>query len=70
MKKLSHLCIILTLLFSHAMCAFVAFSYRDMLCGISHAGYSAPASIAFLYLLIFLPIIAICLVLALKFRKR
>ena len=28
--------------------------YKDMLCGIEHLGYSAPASIAFLYSIPFL----------------
>ena len=35
------------LILSHTMCAHVAFAYRDMVCGIKHAGYSAPANVAF-----------------------
>ena len=31
------------------MCGVVGFAYRDMLCGIEHSLYSAPASVAFLY---------------------
>ena len=36
------------LVLTHAAVAAVAYYYRDMLCGIAHAGYSAPASVAFL----------------------
>ena len=48
MKKLSFLFIVITVLLSDIMCAVVAFNYRDMLCGIEHSCYSAPANIAFL----------------------
>ena len=48
MKKLSYLFIAIAILLSNIMCSVVAFNYRDMLCGIEHLGYSAPASVAFL----------------------
>ena len=49
MGKLSHLFSAVAILLSDVMCAVVAFGYRDMLCGIEHSCYSAPASVAFLY---------------------
>ena len=49
MKKACTALIAIAVLLSDIMCAFVAFAYRDMLCGIEHLGYSAPASVAFLY---------------------
>jgi hypothetical protein len=50
MKKLSYLFIAIAILLSNIMCSVVAFNYRDMLCGIEHLGYSAPASVAFFLL--------------------
>ena len=49
MKILRNLCLVLMLALSHAMCAAVAWMYRDMACGIQHKGFSAPADAAFLY---------------------
>ena len=49
MKKLSFLLMVAAVLLSDVMCAVVAYAYRDMLCGIAHSCYSAPASVAFLY---------------------
>ena len=48
MKKMSYLLIVIAILLSDIMCAVVAFNYRDMLCGIEHLCYSAPANTAFL----------------------
>ena len=70
MKKLSNLFIILAILMSDAMCAFVAYSYRDMLRGIDHMGYSAPASVAFLHAIPFGVAIIVCIVLACIFRRK
>lgn len=70
MKKLGYGLIALAILLSDAMCAVVAWSYRDMLCGIQHSCYSAPASVAFLYLIPFLLGIAVCVALAWYFLKR
>ncbi len=47
MKKLSYLFIAAAILLSDMMCTVVAFNYRDMLCGIAHSSYSAPAHVAF-----------------------
>lgn len=52
------------------MCAHVAFSYRGMLCGIEHAGYSAPAGAAFFLAIPYLAgILAAFLIACIVFRK-
>ena len=66
MKKLSYLFIAIAILLSNIMCSVVAFNYRDMLCGIEHLGYSAPASVAFLSAIPFGIGIIICAVVAYK----
>ena len=70
MKKLSYLFTALAIVLSDIMCFVVAYNYRDMLCGIEHAGYSAPASTAFLYAIPFVVGIIVCAVLAIRFRKK
>ena len=70
MKKLTVLFSILALILSHTMCVVVAFNYRSMLCGIEHAGFSAPASTAFLYAIPFIIGIIICAVLTCVFYKK
>ena len=70
MKKLSYLFTALAIVLSDIMCFVVAYNYRDMLCGIEHAGYSAPASAAFLYAIPFVVGIIVCAILAIRFRKK
>ena len=70
MKKMSYLFIALAIVLSDIMCFVVAYNYRDMLCGIAHSGYSAPAGIAFLYAIPFVAGIIVCLILAIIFRKK
>ena len=70
MEKLSCLFTALAIVLSDIMCFVVAYNYRDMLCGIEHAGYSAPASTAFLYAIPFVVGIIVCAVLAIRFRKK
>lgn len=70
MKKLSYLFIALAILLSDIMCVVVAYNYRGMLCGIEHAGYSAPAGTAFLYAIPFVAGITVCAVLAIRFQKK
>lgn len=70
MKKLSILFVILAIVLSDIMCFVVAYNYRSMLCGIEHAGFSAPASIAFLYAIPFVVGIIVCIALAVRFRKK
>lgn len=70
MKKLSLLFTVLAILLSDMMCFIVAYHYRDMLCGIEHAGYSAPAGTAFLYAIPFVFGIIVCVALAIRLRKK
>ena len=70
MKKLSNLFTALAIVLSNIMCFVVAYNYRDMLCGTQHAGYSAPASTAFLYAIPFVVGIIVCAVLAIRFYKK
>lgn len=70
MKKLSYLFIALAIVLSDIMCFTVAYNYRDALCAIEHAGFSAPAEIAFLYAVPFAVGIVLCVVLAIIFHKK
>ena len=70
MKKLSVCFWVLAALLSDIMCAVVAWNYCSMLWGIKYAGYSAPAPIAFLLAIPFVIGIAICIALALFFKKK
>ncbi len=70
MRNLSTVFWILAVLLSDAMCAVVAYNYCDMLWGIKYAGYSAPADTAFLPAIPFAAAIAVCAILALRFRKK
>ena len=70
MKRLSVVLFVITAVLSDVMCAVVAYNYRDILCSIEHAGFSAPADLAFLYAVPFLVAIAVCLVLAIVFYRK
>ena len=70
MKKMSVCCWVLAALLSDIMCAVVAWNYCSMLWGIKYAGYSAPASTAFLLAIPFVIGIAISIALALFFKKK
>ena len=70
MKLISRLWLIAALILSHAMCAVVAYDIRDMICGISHMGYSAPWYLGLLGILPFGLGIAVCLALSYFFGKK
>lgn len=70
MKKWRYLFAALAVILSNVMCIVVTYNYRGMLCGIEHAGFSAPAGIAFLYAIPFAIGIVICTALAFCLRKR
>ena len=70
MKKLQHLFTILALVLSHLMCIVVAYNYRDMLCGIEHSCYSAPAEMAFLGIIPYAVGILLCGILAYICKKK
>ena len=69
-KWLTVFFLVIVLILSHLMCVHVAYAYCDMLWGIKYAGYSAPASIAFLLSIPYLIGIAAAGVLSLVFRKK
>ena len=70
MKKLQYLFTTLALILSHLMCITVAYNYRDMLCGIEHSCYSAPAEMAFLGIIPYASGVLFCGILAYFFRKK
>ena len=70
MKRISLLLTIIALILSHIMCFVVAWNYRDMLCGIAHSSYSAPAGVAFLTAIPYAVGIMICGILAYIFRRK
>ena len=70
MKKLSYLFIAIAILLSDIMCAVVAFNYRDMICGIEHSSYSAPASVAFLSAIPFSIGLIVCAAVAYTLYKK
>ena len=70
MKKLFVVFGLFAIILSNVMCAVVAFNYRDMLCGIQHSCYSAPAWVAFLGAIPYAVAIAVCIILAVVFKKR
>ena len=70
MKKFSTIFIVLAVILSNVMCAVVGYNYATMQWGIKYAGYSAPASTAFLYAIPFVIGIIVCAILAIRFRKK
>lgn len=70
MKKLYCLFSVLAVLLTNVMCAVVGFHYGHMAWGVEHAGGSAPPSIAFFLAIPYLVGIAICVILAIVFRKK
>ena len=70
MKTLSAIFWILAVILSNVMCAVVAYNYCDMVWGIRYAGYSAPASTAFILAIPYGIGIVVCVILALYFKKK
>ena len=70
MKKLSFVFWVVAALLSDAMCAIVAYNYCDLLWGGKYAGYSAPASTAFIYAIPFALGIIVSIVLAIICGKK
>ena len=69
MKKISNIFIVWAVIISDVMCAVVGYNYVTMQWGIKYAGYSAPASTAFLYAIPFVVGVIVCAILAIRFRK-
>lgn len=70
MKKLCVAFGLLAILLSDVMCAVVAYNYCKLTFGAQYAGYSAPASTAFLLAIPYLAGIVICIILAFVFHKK
>ena len=70
MKTLCHIFSAIAVVLASVMCFVVGYNYRDMLCGIEHCGYSAPAYVALLAATPFAVVIAACIVLAVLFYKK
>jgi len=70
LKKLSYLFGGAAILLSDVMCFSFAYHYRGRLCGIEHAGFSAPAETAFLHALPYAAAIIVCSFLAVRFHKK
>lgn len=70
MKTLSSVFYVLAVLLSDVMCAVVAYNYCNMKWGIEYAGYSAPASVAFLTAIPYAVGIVVCVVLAIILKRK
>jgi hypothetical protein len=70
MKKLSIVFWVLAVLLSDIMCAVTAYNYCDLQWGGKYAGYSAPASTAFIYAIPFALGIIVSIVLAIICGKK
>ena len=70
MKKIAYILFGLAVLLFGAMCAHVAYAFRDIVCGMQHLGYSAPPSVAFLYAIPYLVLIAAAVTVGAVFLKK
>ena len=70
MKKISNIFIALVVILCSVMCAVVGYNYASMQWGIKYAGYSAPASVAFLYAIPYGIGIVVCVIVAVVLRKK
>lgn len=69
-KILRNIFTVVALVLSHWTCIVVAFNYANMLCGIEHGGFSAPANTAFILAIPYYIAIVVCVILALVFNKK
>lgn len=70
MKNVSRLFLILAVILSNVMCAVVAYNFCDMQWGIKYAAYSAPASVAFLYVIPYGIGIVICVIVSVVLNNK
>ena len=70
MKKISIFFIVLAVILSDVMCAVVAYNYCALQWGAKYAGYSAPASVAFLYAIPYSVGIVVCVIVAMVLKRR
>lgn len=70
MKYLPKCFIIIAVILSNIMVGFVSYEYCNTLWRIKYEGFSAPASIVFLYAIPFLFAITVCVLLAFVLKKK
>ena len=70
MKKISNIFFALAIILSDVMCAVVAYIYSDLQWGGKYAGYSAPAWVAFYYVIPYGIGIAICIIVGIMLRRK
>ena len=70
MKKISNIFVALVVILCSVMCTVVGYNYASMQWGIKYAGYSAPASVAFLYVIPYGIGIVVCVIVAVVLRKK
>lgn len=70
MKKISSIFIVLAVILSDVMCAVVAYGYSNLQWGGKYAGYSTPASVAFLYAIPYGIGIVVSVAVAMALRKK
>lgn len=70
MKTISRLFLLIAVILSHIMCAVVAYNYCNMEWEIKVGGTSAPVEIAYLYVILFLIGIVLCLIGVFYFKKK
>lgn len=70
LRKASNMFLAAALLLSHIMVGVVTAVYWQMKCGIQHMGYSAPAWVAFIYVVPFGAAIIVCVIAALVLRRK
>ena len=69
-KLLSRILYCVAIFLSYLMCIVVAYKYKGCLCSIQYEWASAPAWVAFLWLLLFLPLIGVALFFWIKFWEK
>ena len=69
MKRISNIFVALAVILSDVMCAVVAYNYCALQWGAKYAGYSAPASVAFLYVIPYGIGIVVCVAVAILLKK-
>jgi len=69
MKRISNIFVALAVILSDVMCAVVAYNYCALQWGAKYAGYSAPASVAFLYVIPYGIGIVVCVAVAIVLGK-
>ena len=70
MKRISNIFVALAVILSDVMCAVVAYNYCALQWGAKYAGYSAPASVAFLYVIPYGIGIVVCVAVAILLKKK